>query len=179
MTTQTTIDASWRSRAAGWRHPRNALAVADDLLAAAYADRDWAALGHASWAAYCAAELPELRHLKLRAEARQARVAALLDAGASRREIAAGTGASLGQVQKDVAAKAAAAAPAPPAARQDRIVAMLAAAPAGLTRDQVARRERCGQSAASAALSRLAAAGRVRRLPAPRGTLSLYVVTES
>jgi hypothetical protein len=83
---------------------RDALAVADDLLAAAYAARDWEALGHASWAAYCAAELPELRHLKLRADVRRARVAALLAAGASRRDIAAGTGASLGQVQKDVAA---------------------------------------------------------------------------
>jgi hypothetical protein len=177
MTTQTTMTpAAIARRRVG--AIRDALAVADDLLAAAYADRDWAALGHASWAAYCAAELPELRHLKLRAEARQARVAALLDAGASRREIAAGTGASLGQVQKDVAALTAAHRPAPPARRTVRVLDLIAAAgDAGLTVHQLARKDRCGQAAASACLSRLAAAGKVRRLPARRGVASPYVIT--
>jgi hypothetical protein len=182
MTTQTTMTpAAIARRRVG--AIRDALAVADDLLAAAYADRDWAALGHASWAAYCAAELPELRHLKLRAEARQARVAALLDAGASRREIAAGTGASLGQVQKDVAALSnlrnrAAAQTEQSAQRTVRTLALLAAAgDAGLTVHQLARKDRCGQAAASACLSRLAAAGKVRRLPAPRGVASPYVIT--
>lgn len=158
---------------------RNALALADDVLARLYAGRAWVALGHRDWAAYCRAELPELRHVKLRADARRARVAALLDAGASMRDLAVATGAALGTVHGDVAARAAAIAPAPPAARADRIVALLAATPAGLTVFQVARKERCSQGAASAALSRLAAAGRIRRLPAPRGTLSPYVVTES
>jgi hypothetical protein len=73
---------------------RNALALADDLLAQAYAARDWEALGHASWEAYCAAEIPELRHLKLRAPERRARIQTLRNAapGISVRELAAATG---------------------------------------------------------------------------------------
>jgi hypothetical protein len=85
---------------------RNALALADDLLAQAYAARDWAALGHASWEAYCAAEIPELRHLKLRAPERRARIQTLRNAapGISVRELAAATGASVGTVHGDLAA---------------------------------------------------------------------------
>jgi hypothetical protein len=160
---------------------RDALAVADDLLAAAYAARDWEALGHADWLAYCAAELPELRHITMRAPARRQRVSALLDAGASMREMSAATGASLGTVHADVAQLQRRSAPAPAATtRTDRVVALLmAAGPAGLTVHQVARRERCHHGAASAALSRLAAAGRAHRLTAPRGVTSPYVLTES
>jgi hypothetical protein len=85
---------------------RNALALADDLLAQAYAARDWEALGHASWEAYCAAEIPELRHLKLRAPERRARIQTLRNAapGISVRELAAATGASVGTVHGDLAA---------------------------------------------------------------------------
>ena len=78
---------------------RNALAVADEELARAYAEKDWEALGCKSWAAYCAELLPDLKFIKLRPEVRRARIAALHAAGASRREVAAGSGASLGQVQ--------------------------------------------------------------------------------
>lgn len=160
---------------------RDALAVADDLLAAAYAARDWETLGHADWLAYCAAELPELRHIKMRAPARRQRVSALLAAGATMREMAAATGASLGTVHGDVDQLQRASAPAPAAGtRVDRVVALLiAAGPAGLTVHQLARKERCHHGAASAALSRLAAAGRARRLPAPRGVTSPYVLMES
>jgi hypothetical protein len=160
---------------------RNALALADDLLARLFAGAAWSALGHADWVAYCAAELPELRHLKMRATPRRARVAALQAAGASMREMAAATGASLGTIHGDVAALAGAQSRVSIAGtRTDRVVAaLIAAGPAGLTVHQLARKERCHHGAASAALSRLAAAGRVRRLPAPRGVVSPYIVTES
>jgi hypothetical protein len=84
---------------------RNALALADDLLAQAYAARDWEALGHASWEAYCAAEIPELRHLKLRAPERRARIQTLRNAAPtiSVRELAAATGAAVGTVHGDLA----------------------------------------------------------------------------
>jgi hypothetical protein len=161
---------------------RDALAVADDLLAAAYAARDWEALGHADWLAYCAAELPELRHLKMRAPPRRA----ARRRAAGRRRVHArdgrrdrrqprhrprrrGRSCSGGLRRVDR-----------PRTRTDRVVALLiAAGPAGLTVHQLARKERCHHGAASAALSRLAAAGRVHRLTAPRGVTSPYVVTES
>lgn len=83
---------------------RDALSLADDLLAQALAGQAWSALGHDSFEAYCAAELPELRHIKLRAESRRARAKALLDVGATEREIAAATGASTGTAHNDVLA---------------------------------------------------------------------------
>jgi hypothetical protein len=81
---------------------RDALSVADDLLVQAYEGLAWEALGHASWAAYCAAELPELRMVKLRAPERKARARALRDAGASLPDIVAATGSSLGTAHRDV-----------------------------------------------------------------------------
>jgi hypothetical protein len=58
-----------------------------------------------SWEAYCAAELPELRHLKLRAPERRARIQTLRNAapGISVRELAAATGAAVGTVHADLA----------------------------------------------------------------------------
>jgi hypothetical protein len=66
---------------------------------------DWEALGHADFASYCAAEIPELRHLKLRAPERRARIQTLRDAapGISVRELAAATGAAVGTVHADLA----------------------------------------------------------------------------
>jgi hypothetical protein len=164
---------------------RNALAVADDLLARAFAGRAWEALGHASWEAYCAAELPELRHLKMRAPARRARAAVLAGLGASVREVAAGTGASVGTAHADLATLTdtavarVGAATAAPVSRPDltaRIVTLLAANPAGLDVFTVARRLRVRQAQASPALSRLAAAGRVEYRPGPRrGLAGRYV----
>jgi hypothetical protein len=81
---------------------RDALALADDLLAQAYQGRAWEALGYVDWSAYCEGELPELRHIKLRAAARQARTKALHDEGATEREIAAATGASPATAHRDV-----------------------------------------------------------------------------
>lgn len=156
---------------------RNALALADDLLARAFAGRAWAALGHADWPAYCAAELPELRHLKLRAGPRRERVAALLDAGASQRDIAAATGAALGTINGDVTRlRGADVAPAPATSKVARTLQLLeAAGPAGLTVHQLVRATRWHHGQASAVLSRLAAAGRIDyAAPARRGQVGAY-----
>jgi hypothetical protein len=148
---------------------RNALALADDLLARLYAGRAWDALGHADWPALCAAELPELRHLKLRAAARRERVAALLSAGATYRDVAAATGASLGTVANDAATLAPAApAPTPAGAAATPahvIVAELvrAAGVKGLTIPQAQRRTGWTYGATSGALSRAERRGLVCR----------------
>ena len=156
---------------------RNALALADDLLATAYAERDWSALGHASWEAYCAAELPELRMVKLRKPERQARVAALSGAGASVREIAAATGASVGTVHNDLdpqchhrrSAQPAAA----PVSNTARVLAALDTRPG--TVFDLMRRTRLRQAQLSPLLSRLTAAGRiVYTPPARRGGTGTY-----
>jgi len=81
---------------------RDALSLADDLLAQAYQGQAWAALGYRDFLAYCEGELPELRHIKLRAEPRRARTRALHEQGASEREIAAATGASPATAHRDV-----------------------------------------------------------------------------
>jgi DNA-binding transcriptional ArsR family regulator len=155
---------------------RNALALADDLLAQAYAARDWAALGHASWEAYCAAEIPELRHLKLRAPERRARIQTLRNAapGISVRELAAATGASVGTVHGDLAAPR----PAEPAAGAPgstvaRILAVLDRGPADVF--TIAKRTKLRQAQVSPALSRLATAGRITYTPpARRGGTGVY-----
>jgi hypothetical protein len=160
---------------------RDALAVADDLLARAYAGRAWEPLGHRSWEAYCAAELPELRHLKLRAPAREARAAVLLARGASVRDVAAATGASVGSAHATVR-KLTEPAPAPvpraaPVCKTTRTLELLAAAgEAGLTVHQLERRTGWHHGQASAVLARLAAAGRIGyRRPARRGLTGTYV----
>lgn len=145
---------------------RNALALADDLLARLYAGRAWEALGHADWSALCAAELPELRHLKMRAPARRERVRLLHDAGASVRDIAAATGASVGSIHNDVQVLAdLPAAPAPVAVPAHVRVAQLVAAAgaAGLTIPQVQRRTGWTYGATSGALSRAERRGLVTR----------------
>jgi hypothetical protein len=156
---------------------RDALALADDLLAAAYAGRAWAALGHASWEAYCAAELPELRHLKLRAPERRARIQTLRVAapGISVRELAAATGAAVGTVHGDLAPAAGAIGPAAGGSKVARTLALLEAGP--LTVHQLVKRTRWHHGQASATLSRLAAAGRITYTPpAKRGGTGTYTV---
>jgi hypothetical protein len=161
---------------------RNALALADDLLARLYAGRAWEALGHADWPALCAAELPELRHLKMRTAPRRERVAALHALGASVREIAAATGASVGSTHNDVQAITAAA-PAPVVDDRPahvRVAELVAAAgAAGLTIPQAQRRLGWTYGATSGALSRAERRGLVVR-PAhldPRGGFRPYVAT--
>jgi hypothetical protein len=167
---------------------RNALALADDLLARLYAGRAWLALGHADWPALCAAELPELRHLKLRAGPRRARSAALHALGATVRDIAAATGASVGTAHGDVATLTAGpgssslgvapgGAPAPSYVLVARVVA--AAGAAGLTIPQVQRRLGWTPGATSGALSKAERRGLVSRpLDLPRrGVYRPYVTT--
>lgn len=176
MSTATITKADARRRV---RQIRDALAVADDLLAQAFAARDWEALGHASWEAYCAAELPELRHIKLRATERRARVARLLEAGASTRQIAAATGSSTGQAHNDIKALTAPpAVPAVPVCKTTRALELVAAAgDAGLTVHQLEKRTGWHHGSASAVLHRLAAAGRLTyHRPARRGLVGVYTV---
>jgi hypothetical protein len=158
---------------------RDALAVADDLLARAYAGRAWEVLGHRSWAAYCAAELPELRHLRMRADARLARTAALVALGASTSEVQAATGASRGQAHADMKRLTEPAPPAPagPVCKTTRTLELLAAAgDAGLTVHALEKRTGWHHGQASAALTRLAATGRIGyRAPARRGLTGVYV----
>jgi predicted Rossmann fold nucleotide-binding protein DprA/Smf involved in DNA uptake len=162
---------------------RNALALADDLLAQAYAARDWEALGHPSWEAYCAAEIPELRHLKLRAPERRARIQTLRNAapGISVRELAAATGAAVGTVHADLAGPGDALVPrrgGPSGARTGvstvaRVLAALDRRPADVF--TIARKTKLRQAQVSPALSRLAAAGRVAYTPpARRGGTGTY-----
>lgn len=138
---------------------RDALAVADDLLAQAYQGRAWEALGYDSWPAYCAGELPELRFLKLRAEARRERVRALRNEGATIPDVVAATGSSLGTIHRDLVslegghtrgpsfqtetpeAQEPEAAPPVPMAKTDRVVALVASqGDRGMTNWQVVAR---------------------------------------
>jgi hypothetical protein len=162
---------------------RNALAVADDVLARLYAGRAWEALGHADWSALCAAELPELRHLKLRAGPRRARVAALLAAApdATVRDVVAVTGASLGTAHADLAAvRGSGAAPAAVEHRAAHVIVtevVTVAGARGLTIPQVQRRLGWTYGATSGALSRAERRGLLHR-PAdldPRGGFRPYV----
>jgi hypothetical protein len=154
---------------------RDALALADDLLARAYAGRAWAALGHGSWEAYCAAELPELRHLKLRAPERRARIQTLRDAapGISVRELAAATGAAVGTVHADLVPRPG---PGVPGAAPSKVAHTLALLESGpLTVHQLVRRTRWSQAQASAVLCRLAGSGRAAYTPpARRGQVGTY-----
>jgi uncharacterized protein YerC len=175
--TPTVLDAATARRLTS--EIRNALGVADELLARAFAGRAWEALGHADWPAYCAAELPELRHLKMRAPVRRERVAALLEHGATVRDIAAATGASVGTAHNDVQVLTAAPAPvlavAEPAHVQAAAV-VAAAGAAGLTIPQVQRRLGWTYGATSGALSRAERRGLVTRPPHldPRGGFRPY-----
>jgi len=172
VTTTTTVATSREARQRV-SAIRNALALADDLLAQAFAARDWQALGHPSWAAYCAAELPELRHIKLRKVERQTRVAALAAAGASVRDIAAATGASVGTIHSDLTPAAPVAVEVSAAARVR--AALADAGPRGLTTLEAARRASCTQGAASGELSRLARTGRALSPTITRGGYGVYV----
>lgn len=164
---------------------RDALSLADDLLAQAYAGRAWQALGHPTWEAYCATELPELRHLKMRAPARRQRAAALLKHGATERDIAAATGASTGTAHNDVAHLTRGPVlkteqdPAPVAAgqtRADRVVQLVAGrGAAGMTVRELCRALRVHHGIASGALSRLDRQGRLQRTAVLRDGCAAYV----
>lgn len=84
------------------RRITDALAVAWDLVAEAYASRIWQPLGYPSWDAYCRAEFATAR-LRLPAEEREETVRSLRAAGLSVRAIASATGASKSQIGRDTA----------------------------------------------------------------------------
>jgi protein gp37 len=71
------------------------------LIQEAYLTRSWSALGYGSWDEYCTREFGTSR-LRLPREERQEAVASLRESGLSLRAIAAATGQSLGQVQRDL-----------------------------------------------------------------------------
>lgn len=157
---------------------RNALAVADDLLARAYTGRVWLALGHKDWRTYCAAELPELRTLKMRAEPRLARVALLVAAGASVSDVQAATGASRGQAHADIKTLTAVepAAPVAVVPLTDRIVELLAKHPGGLSVFDIAKRLKVRQAQVSPALTRMNGRRITYLAPARRGMTGLYTI---
>ena len=160
---------------------RDALSLADDLLAQAFAGEAWAALGYQDWAAYCEAELPELRHIKLRKPERQARVRLLHEQGASRREIAAATGADVATIQRDVVTLEGrgAVANATPLreSRADQIVRLVAAqGDRGLTVQELCARGKLHHGQASGGLSRVHRQGRVVRTLTYRNGCAVYVV---
>jgi hypothetical protein len=81
---------------------RQQLTTVDADLARAYECSAHQLLGHATWAAYCAAEFLDLTHVKLSVPARQERVKALRLVGASERAIAAAAGVSPALVHADL-----------------------------------------------------------------------------
>jgi hypothetical protein len=162
---------------------RDALSVADDLLVQAYEGLAWEALGHDSWAAYCAAELPELRMVKLRAPERRARVHALRDAGASIPEIVAATGSSLGTVHRDLTPTT----PAPFQMESPRRVSGYRAAvelvtaqgAAGLTCIELCERTGWRGGQATGALSKAHSRGLIRPAGTFRDGCTVYVSSEN
>lgn len=82
---------------------RTAIGVATELYVEAYERRAWAALGHANWDAYCAAEFGDFQ-LKLPREERDEAIQSLRAAGLSIRAIAATGVASKNTVERTIAA---------------------------------------------------------------------------
>lgn len=169
-----------------------------DLVVEAYEGRAWAVLGHESWAAYVAAEIPALVVLggRDRVEQRRAAVAVLRGRGMSLRGVAEVLGVAPNTVRTDAAAAGVELAdvvsldgvrrPAKrttPARRRravpltGRLVALLAGAgPDGLTVREVCERVHEGRVEVAPALTRLRAAGRVDyRLPERRGQFGRWV----
>lgn len=84
---------------------RDALALADDLLVKAYEGRVWEPLGYATWAAYCEAELPQLRMLKVEPEERAEKWAGQVRVGLSQGAIADAYGVGKATVSRALAGK--------------------------------------------------------------------------
>lgn len=82
---------------------KNAIAAAWDLIAQAYNERAWTALGYTSWDDYCTNEFGSSR-LRLPREERAEVVGSLRESGLSLRAIEAATGFSRPTIIKDIAA---------------------------------------------------------------------------
>lgn len=176
---------------------RNAVGRADGLLVEAWTGRDWLALGHATWAAYVAAELPDFQMLQVRGEPRDARIRELAAAGLTMGPIAdalgigKGTvhralqGVDLGDTATDAAGRTMARrqAAAPRAKRRravpltDQTVALLQAqGPMDVLAITGALRG-CDRSVVSPTLTRLQESGRIVYLaPAKRGQFGRWAV---
>ncbi len=184
------------------RQLQRALDVAVELVRELHESEAWRVLGHDSWPAYCAAELPQLRVIVrgMPKEERRAKVAELRGAGMSLRDVSEVTGLAPNTVRADAAAAgvqlvttksrdgrlrparvsgipASPASPASPRPLTDRLVQLLrAAGPDGATVLELCDRARVRQARVAPALCRLAAAGRVEyRRPERRGQLGRYV----
>lgn len=181
---------------------RTLLGEALDLIADAWAGRAWEALGYASWTDYLAAELPEVKLLRLPVDVRREAVARWSARGMSQSAMAKGLNVSAGTVNADVRlvvpepeegavvvsldnrrrpARTRTAKPAPePAARvtrTDEALALVRAAGAvGLTSTELARRAGWERDLASATLSRLEKRKAVRRVGVFREGRGAYVL---
>lgn len=185
--TRTALTARQRLRAI-----RDALATADQLLADAYAAEDWRDLGHPSWDAYCAAELPELRMIRLTRPQRREHAAAAAAAGLSAGAFATAYGIAKDTAWRDMRAADTATAtvlgtdgrrrsrrgtaPAPaPAVPLVRQLLQLLTDRGPLTCQQIKTELRIEHQRASAALCRLAKVGRLTYTPgARRGVYGTY-----
>lgn len=171
---------------------RDALALADDLLVRAYEGKAWEALGHASWPAFIAAELPELRMVKLRTEVRREWVRKLLEAGASVREAAVAAGTSVGSAHNDArvlgfveerselntprAAEQPVSPPLPQVSNVDRAVALVAAQGArGLTVRELCHEADWHHGQASGALTKAHQRGLIARSDVYRDRCAAYL----
>jgi hypothetical protein len=172
-----------------------------DLVVEAYDGRVWEVLGHPSWAAYVAAEVPALAVIGkgLPVEQRREAVAVLRGRGLSLRGVSEVLGIAPNTVRTDAAAagvqlaevvsldgsrRSSSAAPARRRrgpVKTDRTVALLAGAgPDGLTVRDVAKALRCEQHKAAATLTRLEDAGRIVYRPGDRrGQFGRYVASPS
>lgn len=174
---------------------QDALSLSLDLLGQVFEGRAWEVLGHESWEAYCAAELPQLAQLRLPLEERRAAVAELRGRGMSLRAIGAPLGLSANTVRADAAAagvqlatvtsldgrqrpgKGADVAPAPVKTGAQRTVDLVAkAGERGLTVRELCKKTGWHHGQASGQLSRLAARRRVRAQAVFRDGCAAYVV---
>lgn len=85
---------------------RDALVLADDLLVQAWEGRAWEALDYESWAAYCEAELPQLRTIKaLPPDERANTWADMVRAGLSMGAVAEGSGVGKATISRALSGK--------------------------------------------------------------------------
>lgn len=186
------VDAATAARARAARI-REALVLADELLTQAWEGRDWQVLGLPSWDAYCAELLPELRRIRLTPAELTETVGAMRSRGMSVGAIASALGKGKATVHQYAtragaapervrstdgrsfhATRRATPRPAPAAPIVARLVALVRAE-GPMTGAEVKRRTGLDHGSASAALSRLAAAGRLSYLaPAKRGQHGHY-----
>jgi hypothetical protein len=173
-----------------------------DLVVEAYEGQAWAVLGHASWSAYVAAEVPALAVIGkgLPVEQRREAVAVLRGRGLSLRGVSEVLGIAPNTVRTDAAAAGVQLAEVVSLdgsrrssarststrrrrgpVKTDRTVEILAGAgPDGLTVREVARALKCPQHMAAPTLKRLDDAGRiVYRRPERRGQFGTYVAVDS